>query len=84
MTREVYCGFPVYGPLGEVINLQSGFTITSVDNDQNGQVNFIRQIKAPDYLDSPNKYDDYLYDSSNRNDRTINVFTQDYALPGGP
>jgi len=36
MTWEVYCGFPTYGPQGDVVDLIGGFTVTFNDFDIGG------------------------------------------------
>jgi len=52
MNWEVYCGFPVYGPQGDVVDLTRGFTVTF---NEGGQLNWIREIfDDQNFLDNPN------------------------------
>ena len=76
MTREVYCGFPTYGPQGDVVDLTGGFAVTFNDDSDTDNDNLIREIYNEwDFLDNPNKYDDYIFEY---NDEDADIFTQDY------
>ncbi len=59
MTWEVYCGFPVYGPQGDVVDLERGFAVT-FDDYEGDHTNYIREIYPyyDSFLDNPNMYDD--------------------------
>lgn len=76
MTREVYCGFPTYGPQGDVVDLTGGFAVTFNDDDDPDNYNLIWEIYNEwDFLDNPNKYDDYIFEYF---DEDADIFTQDY------
>lgn len=86
MTREVYCGFPVYGPQGDVVDLERGFAVTFDDKDYDHK-NYIWEIYPyyDNFLDNPNMYDDMayldnenLFETGDPLEESFDIFNDDY------